>query len=178
MRFRKMKLKNRAKLLATTLLIIGILASSMLALASALPASTVSVKAVSNSAASAKAVNTNAALPPEVEQLKAQLPATLAEAEAQVLPIRGRYVMWTHDLQHIMWGRFGARFFTGTDNLGKQAWGIYGQGYFAGFYDGQFFWGRYGSGYWKAQGLFGLNAAYGKYVTYPVPVPTTSAVPP
>jgi hypothetical protein len=162
-----MKLKNRAKLLLTAALIVGILASSMLALASALPTSTVAAKAASTSA-----------LPPEVEQLKPQIPATLAEAEASVLPIRGRYLMWTHDLRHIMWGQFGARYFVGTDNLGKHAWGIYGRGYFAGFYDGQFFWGRYSNGYWKAQGLFGLNAAYGKYVTYPVPTITTSAVPP
>ncbi len=162
-----MKLKNRAKLFATTLLIVGILASSMMAFATALPASKVS----------AKALSANAVIPPEVEQLKAQLPATLAEAEARVLPLRGRFVMWTHDLQHIMWGRFGARFFMGTDNLGENAWGIYEKGYFAGFYDGQFFWGRYSNGYWKAQGLFGLNAAYGRYVIYPVPIPTTSAVP-
>ncbi len=78
-----MKLKNRAKILATTLLIVGILASSMMALASALPASTTS----------ANALSTNAALPPEVEQLKAQIPATLADAEARMLPVRGRFVM-------------------------------------------------------------------------------------
>jgi hypothetical protein len=166
-RFRKVKLKNRTKILLTTLFVVGILASSMTALTSALPASTVA----------AKAAGTGMALPPEVEQLKAQIPATLAQAEAQVLPVRGTYLMWTCDLQHIMWGRFGARYFVGTDNLGKQAWGIYGRGYFAGFYDGQFFWGRYSNGNWKAQGLFGLNAAYGNYVTYPIPVPTTSATP-
>ena len=163
-----MKLKNRAKIFLTALVVVAILTSAMLAAASALPLTANSVKAQ----------NANGALPPEVQQLKSQLPATLADAEAQVLPVRGRYLMWTQDLQHIMWGRFGGRYFVGTDNLGKNAWGIYGRGYFAGFYDGQFFWGRYSAGYWKAQGLFGLNAAYGRYVTYPLSISTTSSVPP
>ena len=162
-----MNLKNKAKLL-TALLIVGILASAMTAMTSALP--------TTNSAA--KISSSSAALPPEVEKLKAQLPATLAETEDMVLPVRGRFLMWTQDLQHIMWGRFGARYFVGIDNLGKKAWGIYGQGYFAGFYDGQFFWGRYSNGYWRAQGLFDLNTAYGRYVTYPVPMPTTSSTRP
>jgi hypothetical protein len=45
-----------------------------------------------------------------------------------------------------------------------------------GFYDGKFFWGAYSSGYWKAEGLFGLNAAYGRYFTCPIPIVATATV--
>jgi hypothetical protein len=77
-----------------------------------------------------------------------------------------------------MWGRFGGHIFIGTDNLGKRAWGIYGDGYFAGFYDGQFFWGKYYNSYWKAQDLFGLQFSRGRYITYPFPTITPAATPP
>lgn len=68
--------------------------------------------------------------------------------------MRARFLMWTYDGVHIMWGFCGNGRFTGTDNLGNHCWGIYGKGVFAGFYEGEFFWGRYSNGTWKAQGLF------------------------
>ncbi len=109
------------------------------------------------------------------EQLKRLVPSTLAEAEANILPIRRRFLMWTYDGVHVMWGTFGNGRFVGTDNLGKQCWGIYGRGIFAGFYDGQFFWGGYSSGAWKAQYLFGLRYSYGKFLTFPQLTPTVAS---
>ena len=108
------------------------------------------------------------------QQLKELVPATPEEAEKNILPVRTRYLMWTHDGVHIMWGVFGKGRFVGTDNLGKRCWGIYGRGVFAGFYDGEFFWGKYENGAWKAQYLFGLENSYGKYVTFPSPVATSA----
>jgi hypothetical protein len=166
----KMKLKNKAKLLAMAIVVSALLASFM-TLTSALPAANVSKRPINTDAV------VSTVLPAEVERLKQELPNTLADVEAKMLPLRGRFLMWTHDLQHIMWGRFGANHFVGVDNLGKTAWGIYGRGYFAGFYDGQFFWGKYGGQRWYAENLFGMRSAYGKYVTYPVLPTTASNVP-
>jgi len=103
----------------------------------------------------------------DTEQLKELAPETLEEAEASIYPVRTRFLMWTHDGVHIMWGIYGNGRFVGTDNLGKRCWGIYGRGIFAVFYDGEFFWGRYCNGTWKAEYLFGLNYSRGKYVLFP-----------
>jgi hypothetical protein len=107
------------------------------------------------------------------EQLKEIAPATPEEAESSIYPIRSRFLMWTHDGVHIMWGIYGNGRFVGTDNLGKRCWGIYGRGIFAGFYDGEFFWGKYCNGTWKAEYLFGLEHSRGKYVLFPTPAITT-----
>ena len=104
------------------------------------------------------------------EQLKELAPTTLEEAESSIYPIRTRFLMWTNDGLHIMWGVYGNGRFVGTDNMGKRCWGIYGRGVFAGFYDGEFFWGKYENNVWKAQYLFGLENSYGKFVTFPTPV--------
>ncbi len=113
------------------------------------------------------------------EQLKAIAPATPEEAEANIYPVRHRFLMWTNDGVHIMWGIYGNGRFVGTDNLGKRCWGIYGKGIFAGFYDGEFFWGKYCNGTWKAEYLFGLEHSRGKYVLFPSPAITTdNAAPP
>ena len=109
--------------------------------------------------------------------LKERIPKTLEETEALVMPVRSRFLMWTKDLTHVMWGSFGNGHFVGTDNLGRRAWGIYYQGVFAGFYDGEFFYGRYSNGCWKAQNLFGLPQSYGRYTVAPFPVPTTATTP-
>ena len=103
------------------------------------------------------------------EQLKAIAPVTPEEAEANIYPIRHRFLMWTYDGVHIMWGIYGNGRFVGTDNLDKRCWGIYGKGVFAGFYDGEFFWGKYCNGSWKAEYLFGLNHCCGSYVLFPPP---------
>ncbi|TRO43880.1 hypothetical protein E2P42_01950 [Candidatus Bathyarchaeota archaeon] len=108
-------------------------------------------------------------------QLKALVPATPEQAEASIVPVRTRYLLWTHDGVHVMWGVFGNGRFVGTDNLGKRCWGIYGYGIFAGFYDGEFFWGKYENGAWKAQYLFGLKSSYGKFITFPQPTTTANA---
>ena len=111
----------------------------------------------------------------DVEKLKTEVPKTLQEAEANILPIRTRYLMYTSDGVHIMWGVFGNGRFVGTDNQGKSCWGIYGQGIFAGFYNGEFFWGKYSnSNAWKAEYLFGLRYSEGKYVVFPSPIATAS----
>ena len=103
----------------------------------------------------------------ELERLKDLTPVTIEEAEEKIYPIRQRFLLWTRDGAHIMWGFYGNGRFVGTDNLGKRCWGIYGKGVFAGFYDGEFFWGRYHNGTWRAQYLFGLKYARGRYVLFP-----------
>jgi hypothetical protein len=103
----------------------------------------------------------------DVEQLESLVPRTYEDAEAQLIPTRIRFLMYTRDGKHIMWGFVGNNYFVGTDNLGKRCWGIYGKGVFAGFYDGGFFWGRYCRGNWKAEGLFGEEYTYGKYILFP-----------
>ena len=111
-----------------------------------------------------------------MERLREKIPKTFEDAEASILPVRNRYLMYTRDGAHIMWGHYGNGIFVGTDNNGKRCWGIYGNGIFAGFYDGEFFWGEYSNGQWKAEGLFGLRYSRGSYVLFPAP--TTSAVAP
>jgi hypothetical protein len=107
------------------------------------------------------------------EQLKELAPATPEEAERNIYPVRHRFLMWTSDGVHIMWGIYGNGRFVGTDNLGKRCWGIYGKGVFAGFYDGDFFWGKYSNGSWKAEYLFGLDNSRGSYVLFPSPAITS-----
>ena len=108
----------------------------------------------------------------DTEQLKELVPATPEEAETSIYPIRHRFLMWTSDGVHVMWGVYGNGRFVGTDNLGKRCWGIYGKGVFAGFYDGEFFWGKYSNGSWKAEYLFGLESSRGSYVLFPSPAIT------
>ena len=115
--------------------------------------------------------NTNKIPPKDAEKLKAIIPKTFGEADALIAPIRNRFLLWTHDGTHIMWGFYGGGYFSGTDNLGKQAWGIYGKGIFAGFYDGNFFYGMYRNGNWKAIYLFDGKIRQGRYVTFPASIP-------
>jgi hypothetical protein len=110
----------------------------------------------------------------DVAELEEKVPRTYEETDAQLVPTRTRFLMYTHDGKHIMWGWVGNGYFVGTDNLGKRCWGIYGNGVFAGFYDGDFFWGRYRNGNWKAEGLFGEKYTYGKYVLFPTPTLTAA----
>jgi hypothetical protein len=110
----------------------------------------------------------------DLEKLRTEIPKTLQETEANMPSVRTRFLMYTNDGVHIMWGVLGNGRFVGTDNQGKSCWGIYGHGIFAGFYDDQFFWGKYGGNDWKAEYLFGLNAAVGKYVLFPSPLARTS----
>ncbi|MBN1245478.1 hypothetical protein JXA31_07790 [Candidatus Bathyarchaeota archaeon] len=112
-----------------------------------------------------------------IEQLKELAPETIEEAERNIYPVRRRFLLWTHDGVHIMWGVYGNGRFVGTDNLGKRCWGIYGKGIFAGFYDDEFFWGKYDNGAWKAEYLFGLEHSRGEYVLFPPPAATTDAAP-
>jgi hypothetical protein len=127
-------------------------------------------------AANLKALADYISLPSDPTALKELVPSTAEDTEARIKPVRSRFLMWTHDLEHVMWGHFGNGYFVGTDNLGKKAWGIYSGGVFAGFYDGEFFSGRYAAGSWKAQNLFGLRSAYGRFTVAPLAV-ATSATP-
>ena len=171
-----MKIKSLKKV-ATGILVIAVFASALFAAVSALP-SVSTDRNVNLAASSLSASSASATVPAEVERLKALIPVSFAEAEDCVVPVRGRFLLWTQNLEHIMWGRLGGRFFAGEDNLGKHAWGVYGNGYFAGFYDGNFFWGRYSRGSWKAVGLFNLNQVYGGYRVYPLPVITATGTVP
>ena len=110
----------------------------------------------------------------DIEELIKMAPRTLQEAELEIIPVRARFLMWTYDGVHIMWGFCGNGRFTGTDNLGNRCWGIYGKGVFAGFYEGEFFWGRYGNGTWKAQDLFKPGHTHGKYILFPTILPNTT----
>ena len=106
-------------------------------------------------------------VPPEVEELRGRLPATFHDAKAQITYPANRFLLWTHDLQHVLWGHYQRHVFIGWDNLGRLAWGLYGKGYFVGRYDGAVFWGRYHEGRWKASGLFDEDATWGRYLVAP-----------
>jgi hypothetical protein len=103
----------------------------------------------------------------DLDNLRETVPTTYEETDARVFYQRTRFLLYTHDGKHVMWGFVGNGYFVGTDNLGKRCWGIYGKGVFAGFYSDEFFWGRYRNGNWKAEGLFGLNYSHGKYILFP-----------
>lgn len=103
----------------------------------------------------------------DVDSIREVVPDTYEETDARVSTQRTRFLLYTNDGKHVMWGFVGNGHFVGTDNLGKRCWGIYGKGVFAGFYDGEFFWGKYRCGNWKAEGLFGMNCAQGKYILFP-----------
>jgi len=105
----------------------------------------------------------------DVTSLVDLAPETYEEAEASILSARSRFILWTGNGAHVMWGSYGNGRFVGTDNLGKRCWGIYGKGIFAGFYDGDFFYGKYENGNWKAQYLFGLENSRGEYKLFPAP---------
>ncbi|MEJ2240927.1 MAG: hypothetical protein P8Y18_02125 [Candidatus Bathyarchaeota archaeon] len=103
----------------------------------------------------------------EPANIQEKVPQTYEEAEALVSIQRVRFLLYTNDGKHIMWGFVGNNYFVGQDNMDKRCWGIYGKGIFAGFYDQQFFWGKYRGGNWKAEGLFETNFTYGKYILFP-----------
>jgi hypothetical protein len=198
-----MRRKIAISIAVVSLLLIGIMATSVFASSAMLAKNTNSAKnAIEPAQLSADALSvapnqagpireqsqntvTNQAGEPQetdvnVEELETLIPRTYEETDAQVAPTRTRFLLYTHDGKHIMWGFVGNGYFVGTDNLGKRCWGIYGKGIFAGFYDGEFFWGRYRNGNWKAEGLFGEKYTYGKYVLFPTPTiePAITAVAP
>ena len=107
-----------------------------------------------------------------VDELKKTVLETYEETDALILT-RVRFLLYSHDGEHVMWGYVGNGYFVGQDNHGKNCWGIYGKNVFAGFYDGEFFCGKYRCGNWKAIGLFGENYSFGKYILFP----TTSVRP-
>jgi hypothetical protein len=189
-----MKTKIVVSMVVVALLLVGIMATSVLASNTTLAKNTdaskelrandVSVKP--NGAVSVQEVSPAALIPPkdeelpendvtdetddlkriDVDALRESVPGTYEEVDSLVCK-RVRFLLYTHDGKHIMWGFVGDGYFVGKDNLGKRCWGIYGKGVFAGFYDGEFFWGRYRGGNWKAMGLFGENYAHGKYILFP-----------
>ena len=116
---------------------------------------------------STREVSPDAVSTVDVETLRETVPRTYEETDTQVSTQRVRFLLYTHDGKHVMWGFVGNGYLVGQDNMGKRCWGIYGKGVFAGFYDGEFFWGRYRGGNWKAEGLFGANYTHGKYILFP-----------
>lgn len=114
------------------------------------------------------------------EALVEIIPETYELVEAEITEITDivprRFILWTHDGENVMWGQYGRNHFVGEDNNGKKAWGIYYNGFFAGFYDGDFFHGKYTRSRWKAVGLFGEEESHGGFLTFPrKPTPTLSA---
>lgn len=157
--------KKKISIAAITVLLLGLLVVNI-AMAAAPTANAINQN---------KTSAVSAAQPPaDIEKLKPLIPKTPEETEASILPPRTRFLMWTYDGVHIMWGICGNGRFAGTDNLGKRCWGIYSNGIFAGFYNGEFFWGRYSNGAWGAQYLFGLRYSYGRYLLFPSPVATAA----
>jgi hypothetical protein len=157
--------KKKISAAAIAVLLLGLLAVS-LAMA-AVPAA--------NATAKNNAIQVSDTQPSEeIENLKPTIPKTAEDAEIAIAPSRNRFIMWTHDGAHVMWGIYGNGRFVGTDNFGKRCWGIYGNGIFAGFYGGEFFWGKYNAGAWKALYLFDLRYSYGKYVLFPGPTLTAA----
>jgi len=102
----------------------------------------------------------------DFDDLKESVPETYEATDSRICQ-RIRFLLYTHEGKHIMWGFVGNSYFIGQDNLSKRCWGIYGKGVFAGFYDGEFFWGKYRCGNWKAVGLFGEKYTHGKYILFP-----------
>ncbi len=100
--------------------------------------------------------------------VKSYLPASYEEIESSLQnTLTRRFILWTHDGVHVMWGKYGKHVFVGEDNEGVKVWGIYHKGFFAGFYGDEFFHGRYNNHRWKAVGLFGENVSYGGFLTFP-----------
>lgn len=165
---KKMGKKICISLVVVALLLVGVIATSVVASSTGL---------ASNSAVSKEEMETvsQVSIVPEdvdvldldIEDLKRIVPDTYEEVDVQVSITRVRFLLYTDDGKHIMWGYVGNGYFVGEDNMDKRCWGIYGKGVFAGFYDGEFFWGKYNSGDWKAIGFFGLNCAQGKYILFP-----------
>jgi hypothetical protein len=157
--------KTKVSIAAIAVLLLGLLAVNIVMAATP----------TANTASQNKVAAVSAEQPPaDIAQLKPLIPKTPEEAEVSILPPRTRFLLWTYDGVHVMWGICGNGRFVGTDNLGKRCWGIYGNGIFAGFYDGEFFWGKYHAGAWKAQYLFGLRYSYGKYLLFPSPTLTAA----
>lgn len=113
------------------------------------------------------------------EKIKDMIPSTYGETEdalKSMKPIKVRYIkLWTNGGEHWFTGMYGDGKFIAEDNQGKQIWGIYHNGKFAGFQDGNFFVGNYwktslGLASWSASGLFGLLEAQGHFYTSAYPM--------
>jgi hypothetical protein len=195
-RFENMQKKIVMSMVVVALLLMGVMATSVLAsditlatnaaVATKLQAvaeTDATRKAVSVKEFSAVAVNSDDASITvvadetghlsnvDVDNLRELVPESFEKTDARVVH-RTRFLLYTKDGKYVMWGFVGNGHFVGTDNMGKRCWGIYGKGVFAGFYAGEFFWGNYRCGNWKAQGFFGLDSASGKYVMFPTPTLT------
>jgi hypothetical protein len=205
-RFAKMQKKNVLSMAVVALLLIGVMATSVLATnttlaknavvskdlqATAKPETADSLTAVRERLTATIRTNESADTPNaddasvsvarnqtsgvkkvDLDGLRDAVPSTYEETDAKVSTQRVRFLLYTSDGKHVMWGFVGNGYVVGTDNNGKRCWGIYGNNVFAGFYDGEFFWGKYRSSNWKAEGLFGLNSARGKYILFPTPALT------
>jgi hypothetical protein len=78
-----------------------------------------------------------------------------------------RFILWTHDGKHLMWGTYANGYFIAEDNEGNDIWGIYNDGTFAGFGGNGFFVGKYRSHIWGAWNLFEEGKrSFGQFKTF------------
>ena len=129
-----MNKKYSISIAAITTVLLAILATNLVM------ASIADISALeANSAQKLNVVETDVEISPEIiddiDKLENLAPKTYEEAEQSIYPVRNRFIMWTGNGVHVMWGFYGNGRLVGTDNLGKRCWGIYGKGVFAGFYD-------------------------------------------
>lgn len=153
-----MKRVYQCSMAAMTLLLVGLFAIQSVVAAS-------STAAVNERLLTAR--SQPIAIDDDLAALKQTVPETFEEANDVVARTRHRFLLYTHDGVHVMWGFYGNGHFTGRDNHDVRTWGIYGKGVFAGFYGGEFFYGRYREGQWSAVDLFGEASTHGSYVLFP-----------
>lgn len=94
----------------------------------------------------------------------------IEEIRTELEDVKGRFIMYTHDGMHILWGNIGNGHFVGQDDTGAEIWGIYENHKFAGFKDGELFYGSYRGGhkggFWKAFNLYD-EESFGRFVLFP-----------
>ena len=170
-----MKKTYSVSLAAISALLLAVLVSNLVMASITNP---ISAEAVNTQKLNTAAIEIPVEIADNVASLVDLAPETYEEAEASILSVRSRFILWTSNGVHVMWGSHGNGIFVGNDNLGKRCWGIYGKGVFAGFYDSDFFYGKYENGNWKAQYLFGLENSRGEYKLFPAPTLTANSVAP
>ena len=159
-----MKKVYKISIAVVAILLVGVFAID--SVVAAKPEYTLNVSEKNRELVNVRELNSYQRLTDDLDNVKELVPETYEKAEAKIITVKYRFLIWTDDGLHIMWGRFGNGFFVGTDNAGEHAWGIYGNTNFAGFYGEQFFRGKYRKGYWKAVDLFEESQTHGEYVLF------------
>ena len=159
-----MKKVYKISIAVVAILLVGVFAID--SVVAAKPEYTLNVSEKNSELVNVRELNSYQRLTDDLDKVKELVPETYEEAEAKIITVKRRFLLWTQDGVHIMWGRCGNGLFVGTDNAGVHAWGIYSNTYFAGFYGEQFFQGRFRNGHWKAVGLFGESQTHGEYILF------------